>query len=249
MSFWSDLKSRKLVQWTLAYLAGAWLMMQLVDVLADRWPVPLGLQRGVDVVLLVGLFVAVVLAWYHGEQGRQRVSGPELLIIAALLAVGGGVVALLGPRELADEEEGASWPFGTASSVADDRPVLAVLPFANQSPAEDDAYFTDGMHQDVLTHLSKVGDLTVLALPAVDDYRDTDLSVAEIAAALGATAVLVGSVWRAGDQVRIDTQLIDPTTDRNLWVETYTRRLEAENVFAVQTEVAQRVAQALEVTL
>jgi adenylate cyclase len=62
------LKDRKLVEWTLAYLAGAWLVMQLVEVLSDRWPLPLGLQRSVDLVLLVGLFVAITLAWYHGEK-------------------------------------------------------------------------------------------------------------------------------------------------------------------------------------
>ena len=89
------LRKRKLVEWALAYLAGAWLLMQLVDVLSDRWPVPMGVQRGIDLVLLVGFFVALTLAWYHGEKGRQRVTGPELLILAVLLFVAGTLLSFL----------------------------------------------------------------------------------------------------------------------------------------------------------
>jgi hypothetical protein len=80
------LKQRKLVEWALAYLATAWLLMQLMDVIGGRWPVPLGLQRGFDLLLLVGFFVAITLAWYHGEKGRQKVSGAELLILFSQIA-------------------------------------------------------------------------------------------------------------------------------------------------------------------
>lgn len=144
---------------------------------------------------------------------------------------------------------GTSWPFGVARGDRDARPVLAVLPFANLSPAEDDAYFTDGIHEDVLTRLTKIRDLTVLARSEVLRYRDTDKGVGQIAAELNADAVLEGSVRRAGDQLRIVTQLLDPRTAAQLWAETYDRQLDVNNVFAVQTEVARQVARALEVTL
>lgn len=91
------LKERKLVQWGLAYLAGAWVVMQFVDVLGGRWGWPATLQQATDVLLLVGLPVVLVLAWYHAEQERERVSGTELLILALLLSLGGGVFAILRP--------------------------------------------------------------------------------------------------------------------------------------------------------
>ncbi|NIP57243.1 MAG: guanylyl cyclase, partial [Gemmatimonadetes bacterium] len=95
---------------------------------------------------------------------------------------------------------------------AGDRPTLAVLPFTNMSPDEENAYFADGVHEDILTHLSKIRDLTVLARTSMIRYRDSDKSVEEIAAELDADAVLEGSVRRAGDQIRVVAQLIDPGT-------------------------------------
>lgn len=95
MSSWGELKRRKIVQWALAYLAGAWLMLQLLDVLANQFGSLGTLQRGVTVLLAIGFPIALVLAWYHGEKGRQRVSGPELLMVTALLVVAGAAITLV----------------------------------------------------------------------------------------------------------------------------------------------------------
>ena len=91
-----ELKSRKIVQWALAYLAGAWVVLQVVDILGEQFGWPTGLVRGITVALTAGFFVTLVLAWYHGEQGRQRVSGPELLMVAALLLIAGAAVSIVG---------------------------------------------------------------------------------------------------------------------------------------------------------
>ncbi len=99
MSILIDLKQRKLFQWAVAYLTGAWLLMQLVDVLGTRWGVPDYVARIMDIVLIVGFLVTLVVAWYHGDQGRQRVSGPELMLIAGLFAIGGLGLGILSNGE------------------------------------------------------------------------------------------------------------------------------------------------------
>jgi len=93
------LKERKLGQWALAYLAGAFVVFQGVEVVAEPWGISPAFQRGIHILLFVGLFITLVLAWYHGEKGRQRVSGPELLMVAALLVVAGVALSVLGGEE------------------------------------------------------------------------------------------------------------------------------------------------------
>lgn len=127
------------------------------------------------------------------------------------------------------------------------RTAVAVLPFANMSASEENAYFADGIHEDVLTHLSKVEDLTVLSRTSVLRYRNSEKRPGEIARELGADAVLEGSVRRVGNDVRIVVQLIDPGTEGHIWADTYDRTL--DDVFQVQTEVAREVARSLEATL
>jgi hypothetical protein len=91
------LKKRKLVQWALTYLAGAWVSLEVVDLVGDIWALPEVIPQVATVVLVVGFFAVLVLAWYHGEKGRQKVSGAELLLIAVLLAIGGVLISVLGP--------------------------------------------------------------------------------------------------------------------------------------------------------
>ena len=125
---------------------------------------------------------------------------------------------------------------------------IAVLPFQNNSPDEENAYFADGVHEDILTQLSKIADLTVISRTSVMRYRGSSQSnLRQIGEELGATAILEGSVRRVGNQIRVTTQLIDVRTDAHLWAEAYDREL--ENVFAVQSEIAQRVAEALQARL
>ncbi len=126
---------------------------------------------------------------------------------------------------------------------------IAVLPFDNLSVEEENAFFADGIHEDVLTQLSKVGDLTVISRTSVLPYRDTDLGLSEIASELGVGSILEGSVRRAGDNVRITAQLIDASTDEHLWADNFDRALTTANIFAIQSEIAQRIAEALAATL
>jgi len=240
------LKDRKIVQWALAYLAAAFVVFQSTEVLAEPWGIGPGLQRAIHILLLIGLFVVLILAWYHGEQGRQRVSGPELLMIAVLLAVAAGVITLLrpeGPEVRRAEDEVPT------VAVADDRPSIAALPWANRSGREEDLYFTDGIHDEILTRLSKLSGLRVISRQSVMRFRDSPLTMGEIAETLRVRYVLEAGLLRAQDNVRINVQLIDAHTDDHVWAETYDRPLSIENLLDIQTEIATQIAAELEAVL
>ena len=241
-------------------------MLQVTAILGDQFAWAGWVQRSITVVLGVGLLVVVVLAWYHGEQGRQRVTGPELLILASLLAVGGLLLALIGPAtdgapaadggRLAGAAPANGSDSATPASLTSDVPAseldprkVAVLPFHTLSEDEEGAAFALGVHDDILTRLSKIRDLRVISRTSVMEYEDTPKNVREIASELGAGAVIEGGVQRAGGQVRLNVQLIDARTDEHLWAETYDREWSLSNLFAIQTEIAERVATALQATL
>ena len=238
------LGERKLVQWALAYLAAAWVVAQLVDVLGARWAWPLGVQRAVDVMLVVGLLITLVVAWYHGERGRQRVSGPELILIAGVLAVGGALVSLLGRTGERAADPAASWARGD-----DDRPTIAALPFENRSGLREDLYFTDGFHDQVLTQLSRLGAFHVVSRTSVMPYRASPKNSRTIGQELGARYLVEGGVQRAGDRVLINLQLIDAEDDENLWAESYEQELTVENLFDIQRQLAEQVALRLDVAI
>jgi TolB-like protein len=126
---------------------------------------------------------------------------------------------------------------------------IAVLPFANRSAREEDAYFVDGIHDDILTQLARIGSLTVISRTSVEKFRSTSQSIKEIGDTLGVKNILEGGVQRAGDRVRINMQLIDVTTDGHLWAQTYDRELTTANIFAIQSEISTAIADALEATL
>jgi len=123
------------------------------------------------------------------------------------------------------------------------------LPFANRSENKEDEYFTDGMHDELLTRLSRISELKVISRTSVMKYRDTEKSIPEIAKELSVATILEGGVQRSGNQVRINVQLIDAHTDEHLWAEIYDRELTTENLFAIQSEISTEIAIALQATL
>ena len=127
---------------------------------------------------------------------------------------------------------------------------IAALPFSNESADEENAeFFANGIHDELLTQLAKIGSLKVISRTSVEEYRNTSRNMREIGQELGVATLLEGRVQRAGDMVRINVQLIDAETDEHLWAETYNRELTAENIFAIQGEMATSIANALEATL
>lgn len=251
---WARLRRRKVVQWGLAYAAGAWALLQGLEYVTGTFDWPLQIQQFASIGLAVGLPVVLVVAWYHGDRGEQRVSGAELAILSVLLALGGGTLWLYGQRNgqvpVATAPPAApTTAQGSRAASLDERPSIAVLPFENRSRLDDDVFFVDGIHDDILTQLSKVSALKVISRTSVEQFRDKTLPTKAIAEQLGVKSILEGGVQRAGDRVRINVQLIDGASDAHLWAESYDRELTAANIFAIQTEVATAIAAALEATL
>ena len=135
----------------------------------------------------------------------------------------------------------------TAPATSADAPdrSIAVLPFANRSTQEEDLFFTDGIHDDLLTQLAKIQGLKVISRTSVMQYRGTTKPIPEIARELGVGRVLEGAVQRAGKRIRINAQLIDVSTDEHLWAETFDREMTVENIFDIQSEITRQIVHAI----
>src|ERR1051325_10453297 len=163
--FFEHLKQRKLVQWAIAYIAAAFALLQGIDIVAQQFGWPEGVRRGITLALVVGFFVTLVVAWYHGERGAQRVSGTELVIIGLVLAVGGGFLWRFSAGSRETGEKNAALPSESKTTPATVIPTksIAVLPFENLSEDKSNAYFADGIQDEILTRLSKIADLKVIS--------------------------------------------------------------------------------------
>jgi TolB-like protein/Tfp pilus assembly protein PilF len=242
------LKERKLVQWALAYLAGAWVIYEGTGTAFETWDLPVLLVRSIHVLLVVGFFIVLVLAWYHGEKGRQRVSGPELLMVAALLVVAGVALSTLGG------EPQVVQPAGEVASTAEiltQQPGIAVLPCENLSPYPEDAYFARAMHEEIIVKLRKISGLRSIGRESVEWYLDNPRPMREMAQELRVGFVGECSVRKdaEGNRVRVTFQLIDASTEGQISAENYDRDLTAGNLLDIESEIAQEVANQLDVEL
>lgn len=241
-SLFETLKAKKLVQWGLAYLGAAWVLVEATSLVASQfqWP-PIAITV-VLILALLGFFVVLVVAWYHGEKGRQRVSGPELIIIALLLVVAGGILSLLNRGETAREPAASG-----ISSTGDGRPAIAVLPCENFSPNPEDAFFAAGIHEEILLKLQRISGLRSIGRETVEWYRDNPRPMREMALELGVGFVGECSVRMDFDQsqIRLTFQVIDGETGSQLWAENYDSRLTTGRLFDIQSEIAQQVASAV----
>ncbi|MGD2120433.1 MAG: tetratricopeptide repeat protein [Gemmatimonadota bacterium] len=245
LSILQRLKERKLVQWALAYLAGGFVILQILDAVAEPLSLSALFQRAILVLLGMGLLLTLVLAWFHGEKGRQRVSGTELLMVFALLVITGGALVILHEGTEVSDSTGTS----SVSAVADDRPAIAVLPFENYTTDSTFAFFADGMQEEILSTLSGISSIRVISRSSVMQYRDDRPNTRQIAEELGVSHLVEGSAQVFGDQVRLTVQLIDAGQDEHLWSEDYDRELTAGNLFGIRSQVGREIAFQVGVTL
>ena len=241
--FIQRLRERKLVQWALAYVAATFALIQVLDVVAQRFGWPEQVERLLIVAMAVGFFVTLVLAWYHGEKGAQRVTNIELVVLTLVLAAGGVAIWHFDRAAPTHASSGAQ---NASTSPASDKSI-AVLPFENLSDDKANAYFADGMQDEILTRLSKIGTLRVISRTSTLQFASHPENLSEIAKKLGVATILEGSVQKSGNKVRIIVQLIRAQGDQHLWGETYDRTL--DDVFGVQGEVAGTIADKLGATL
>jgi len=246
------LRQRKVVQWTLAYAAFAFALLQGLDIIAQQFGWPDGVRRGITILLLVGFFITLVLAWYHGERGAQRVTGTELLILALLLAIGGGVLWRVAPASRdamsANATNTASAKTEAATApVAIDEKSIAVLPLANTSDDPSNEYFSDGLSEELISVLAKIPDLKTIGRSSSFHFKNSRDDSRTIGERLGVMNLLEGSVRKQGDSVRIAVDLIRTADGQQLWSETYQRDL--KDIFAIQSEIATAVVAQLKVKL
>ncbi len=260
---------RRLWQALGIYGVGSWLVLQAVDTLAGALNLPDWAPPFALFLLIIGLPIVLATAFIQqgsrlelsetaGEEATEpgsRAADAHHRLFTWRNAIAGGVVAfalwgvvaagwmLLG---FGAESRGQS---AAADAPGIDRRSIAVLPFSNQSALEEDVFFVDGTHEDILTHLSQIDSLTVISRTSVMQYAGTTKPMREIAGELGVGTVLEGAVQRAGDRVQVNVQLIDASTDRRLWAQIYDEELTAANIFAIQSDIARKIAAALQATL
>ena len=241
--FFEELQRRKVYRVAAAYIIAAGFIIQMGSAILPAWELPNWTFRLVVVLLLIGFPIALILAWAFDvtSEGIRATKGtaaePHLrrnMII--LVAIGVIVSAAAGFFLL---------PRATARNVDKS---IAVLPFENLSGDPDNAYFADGIQDDILTNLSKIGDLKVISRTSVMSYRGSGTRNArDIGKALGVATLVEGSVRRIGNRVRVNVQLINASTDEHIWAEDYDRDL--TDVFAIQTDLAQKIVYTLQAKL
>jgi len=164
-------------------------------------------MRGFTIAAGIGFFIALLLAWYHGERGAQKVSGAELVLLSLLLLIGGGLLWKFAPSapEIALPTAAPILPANgaNAENAAEVVRGVGVLPFDNLSPDPDNAFFASGIHEEVLIRVSRINDLRVISRTSMETIAAENLQVSEIGRRLGVSHVLEGSVRRAGNRVRI----------------------------------------------
>jgi TolB-like protein/Tfp pilus assembly protein PilF len=262
MSLFAELKRRKVFRVAVVYAATAFVVLQAADIMLPRMGIP---DWGVGLVValaVLGFPIALVLAWALEltPDGLKRTeSAPTTNNAAPPALLGKRTVFAAALLVVLGIGIGAGWflrplPVAPTPMIADEpaaQPAIehsiAVLAFDNMSPDPDNAFFAEGISEEILNLLAAVERLSVASRTSAFSYRGKDVPIPDIAAQLGVRYVLEGSVRRAGNQVRITAQLIDAATDRHLWSANYDRAL--ADVFAVQDEIAAAIGQALQIAL
>jgi len=259
-NFLAELKRRNVYKVALAYAAVGWLLIQIATTTFPVLQIPTWAMRLVVVLVLLGFPIALVLAWAYEmtpegilranrgdavpKQSSRWGGGWIVLVILALAAAGWLFLGLPLPSTRREQLPLAASAKQEGEAAGKS---IAVLPFASLSEDKGNAYFAEGIQDEILTRLAKIGDLKVISRTSTLRYKSTPENLFEIAKELGVAHILEGSVQKSGDRVRVNVQLIKAQTDTHLWAETYDRTL--TDVFGVESEIAQRVAESLRATL
>ena len=261
-NFFAELKRRNVARMAGLYLVGAWLLIQVASTVLPMFGAPEWLPRSIVILLAIGFIPALVFSWVFEltPEGLKRdVKVPleqsiapqtarrmdRMIIVVLVLALGYFAFDkfVLTPRREAALVAGTA-PDESKSSVINTKSI-AVLPFESLSEEKTNEFFADGVQDEILTNLARIADLKVISRTSVMQYKSgIARNLREIAQQLGVANVLEGSVQRAGNRVRVNAQLIDARNDQHLWAQTYDRDL--VDVFAIQSEVAQAIANELQ---
>jgi TolB-like protein/Flp pilus assembly protein TadD len=251
-NFFGELKRRNVYKVAVAYGVVAWLTIQAASIFLPAFNAPLWGMQIIILLLVVGFPIALVFSWAFEitPEGIKRESQIEpeksithhtgrkivaLTIVLAVIATGLFIFQFLRARSTSSSA-------GTFSNKS-----IAVLPFENLSGDPQNLYFSEGVQDEILTRLAKIAELKVISRTSTQRFKSAPNDLREIAQQLGVANILEGSVQKAGDQVRVNVQLINALTDAHLWADTYDRKL--SDIFAVESEIAKTVAENLRAKL
>src|SRR5713226_1760591 len=245
-NFFAELKRRNVYKVAVAYAVVAWLLMQIASQIFPFFEIPNWAVRLVVLLLIIGFPIALIIAWAFEAtpEGIKRTEAADaagqrsrgglwiyIALIGAALSVG---LFFLG-RYTASRKQTESAELPAKS--------IAVLPFDNLSEEKGNAYFAEGIQDEILTRLAKVADLKVISRTSTQRFKSAPENLPEIAKLLGVAHILEGSVQKAGDAVRVNVQLIKAANDSHLWADTFDRKL--TDIFSVESEVAKAIADQL----
>src|SRR6266487_1180573 len=251
-NFFAELKRRNVYKVAVAYVIAGWALSQGIAQVFPVFDVPNWVIRLIVMLIIIGLPIALVLAWMFEltPQGIKRTEDVDLaaaaqqpskrtwifvVVIGALVSIG---LFFLGRYSAGNK---------TASPAGISNKSIAVLPFDNLSRDPDNAFFCEGVQDEILTRLAKVADLKVISRTSTQHFKSAPDNRPQIAKQLGVAHIVEGSVQKAGDSVRVNVQLINALTDAHLWAETFDRKL--TDIFAVESEIAKTIADTLQVKL
>jgi TolB-like protein/Tfp pilus assembly protein PilF len=264
-NFFAELKRRNVYKVAVAYAVVAWLLIQAASIFLPAFDSPPWVIKIFMIVIIFGFPVALLLSWAFEitPEGIKRESEIEpnksitrrtgrkivaVTIALAVVAAGLFVYQLVRPAatslgDIPQIEEGRA----AGASLPAPNKSIAVLPFDNLSRDPDNAYFCEGVQDEILTRLAKVADLKVISRTSTQHFKSAPENLPQIAKQLGVAHILEGSVQKAGDQVRVNVQLINALNDAHLWADTYDRRL--VDIFGVESEIAKTIAETLQARL
>src|SRR2546429_9992887 len=251
-NFFAELKRRNVYKVAIAYAVVAWLLIQAASIFLPAFNAPQWAMQIVILILVVGFPIALAFSWAFGitPEGIVRESEVQanesithhtgrkivaLTIVLAVVATGLLIFQFVRPR------------LTSSSAATISNKSIAVLPFDNLSGDPQNAYFSEGVQDEILTRLAKIAELKVISRTSTQRFKSAPSDLRQIAQQLAVANILEGSVQKANDQVRVNVQLINALTDAHLWADTYDRKL--TDIFAVETEIAKTVAEVLQAKL
>jgi adenylate cyclase len=267
-SFFAELKRRNVYKVAVAYAVVAWLLIQAASILLPTFEAPPWVMKVLVLVIVLGFPAALIFSWafeitpegikleseIEPNKSIKRRTGRKIVAVTIALAVvaAGLFVYQLVRSDRRQGVEGGAPATPRSEGLAGARPSIpnksiAVLPFDNLSRDPDNAYFCEGVQDEILTRLAKVADLKVISRTSTQHFKSAPENLPQIAKQLGVAHILEGSVQKAGEQVRVNVQLINAMTDAHLWADTYDRKL--TDIFAVETDIAKTVADTLQAKL
>src|SRR6266487_1370745 len=251
-NFFAELKRRNVYKVAVAYIVAGWALSQGIAQVFPVFDIPNWIIRLMVLLIIIGLPIALTLAWMFEltPQGIKRTEDVDLVAAAQkpkkrtwIFIVIIGAAVSIGLFFLGRFSAGNT----TASPAGITNKSIAVLPFDNLSRDPDNAYFAEGVQDEILTRLAKVADLKVISRTSTQHFKSAPDNRPQIAKQLGVAHIVEGSVQKAGDSVRVNVQLINALTDAHLWADTYDRKL--TDIFAIESEIAKTVADTLQAKL